>query len=388
MLNSTEQRLVNAATEGGIEVVDSIINNQNHEVTKIGVERAFLAASKEGKVRVVQFLLERRVDIDMEVISPKEGGTALHLASAAGHAEVVEYLVTKMADVDCLSKVRHAKYGVERQTALFWAAQEGHVEVVKVLLKAGADIKMKCGESKESILHKAAYMGRERMVEFLLDLSDDPSADIAYTTTDGQSALHLAAYSPVDAEEVAELLLANGADVNLESSFARSPLNCAALCGSEGVCGALLRGGADISHRCSEGYTPLACSIRYAKVGAVKVLLKNGADPNEELMNGVFLLHMACGFYSWPQINPVIVRLLLDHGANPNAPLSDGDRPLHLAVRVGSTEAVSHLLAYNACPLMKNEENLSPIDVVMNASNDNAAIVIRLLQVALFAGGG
>ncbi|WOK96098.1 hypothetical protein Cni_G04803 [Canna indica] len=103
-------------------------------------------ASCEATPDQVQTLLEaaRYDDIEDLVrilsmgISPNsgdsQGRTALHMASANGHLEIVEYLIRNEADVNALNS--------EKNTPLHWACLNGHIEVVKLLIQGGANVSL------------------------------------------------------------------------------------------------------------------------------------------------------------------------------------------------------------------------------------------------------
>ncbi|KAK9939491.1 hypothetical protein M0R45_016186 [Rubus argutus] len=61
-----------------------------------------------------------------------QGRTALHMASANGHLDIVEYLVCRGVDLNAPNE--------EMNTPLHWACLNGHVEVVKKLIFAGANV--------------------------------------------------------------------------------------------------------------------------------------------------------------------------------------------------------------------------------------------------------
>nr|POE81183.1 ankyrin repeat-containing protein p16f5.05c [Quercus suber] len=58
--------------------------------------------------------------------------TALHMAAANGHLDVVEYLVNRGVDLNAINE--------EKNTPLHWACLNGHIEVVKKLILAGANV--------------------------------------------------------------------------------------------------------------------------------------------------------------------------------------------------------------------------------------------------------
>ncbi len=380
-LNSTEQRLVDASTAGDIDVVKCAF--RRGEVTNNGKEKALLAASQSGRFEVVQFLLE-----DAELMSDEEMAAALQAATVNGHSKVVARLAAKMVDVDCLSSVWRDSFSYDPQPALFWAVQEGHMEVVKVLLLAGADIKKTCQNRRMSLLQVAAKAGRLEMVEFLLaTLDQGASSAIAYTNTDGHSALHFAAYSKVDCKDVVELLLARGADPHLQTRFGETPLWCAAFARNSTACRALLEAGADVAARTFHGDSSLTSAIEMNWFEVAEVLLDFGADANE-ILNGLTALHLACGARRWKPVHPGILNLLLRHGANVHAVCAEGDTALHMAVRAGSPEAVSLLLAHGSSPHLRNNAGLRPMDVSLEKGHDNQHIILRLLERAIIGDGG
>ncbi|KAB1227975.1 Ankyrin repeat-containing protein P16F5.05c [Morella rubra] len=58
--------------------------------------------------------------------------TALHMAAANGHLDVLEFLIDRVVDLNAFNE--------EKNTPLHWACLNGHLEVVKKLILAGADV--------------------------------------------------------------------------------------------------------------------------------------------------------------------------------------------------------------------------------------------------------
>jgi len=99
-------------------------------------------------------------------------------------------------------------------------------------------------------------------------------------TDDNNTALHMAASWGY--EEIVELLVAKGADVNARGSgwYRRTPLHYAVF--SEEVIALLIAGGADVNARDRKGRTPLHLAAQAGEAEAVRLLIAAGADINAE----------------------------------------------------------------------------------------------------------
>jgi ankyrin repeat protein len=64
------------------------------------------------------------------------GSTPLYIAAQEGHSDVVEQLLSRSADIECVFR--------DGYTPLYIAAQNGRVEVVKTLLAKGANREASC----------------------------------------------------------------------------------------------------------------------------------------------------------------------------------------------------------------------------------------------------
>jgi len=115
-------------------------------------------ASLLGHFDVVSQLLDSRV----EEINQKDdsGWTAMHYASAAGHTEIVELLLTRGAGVNCTTD--------KNESCLLLAAWNGHDEVVRVLVSAGADVNPQRDDGF-SPLHTAGHGGNSDILKLMLD---------------------------------------------------------------------------------------------------------------------------------------------------------------------------------------------------------------------------
>jgi len=179
----------------------------------------------------------------------------------------------------------------------------------------------------------------------------------------GQTAVLLSAY--YRANEIKELLLQQGAELNLHEAAAvghtarlreilgrepqlvnthhfdgHTPLGLAAYFGHEEAAAYLLDSGADVNLRGRDGNLdnmPLHAAIAGNHIGIVRLLLRAGADVNArcegEWRRGFTPLHVAAHFN-----RAEIAKLLIEHGADPAAANSEGLTPYEYAVSRGHTE--------------------------------------------------
>lgn len=138
--------------------------------------------------------------------------TPLHWAAYRGHADIVERLVAKGADVNAKD--------AGGETPLLLAACKGETEVVEVLVANGADVNAK-DDGQYTPLYWAAFWGHKEIVEFLIA----KGADINVEQTHGCTPLHGAAYN--GKQEVAEVLVARGANTKVRNRDGRTALQLA-----------------------------------------------------------------------------------------------------------------------------------------------------------------
>jgi ankyrin repeat protein len=127
-------------------------------------------------------------------------------------------------------------------------------------------------------IFEAAALGRTERVRSLL--AADPSLALA-RSRDGFTALHYPAFFGIgEAAPVSRLLLDAGADVHVVSAnpLAVQPLHSAVAGNHDDVVEVLLAGGADVNATQRHGYTPIHGAAQNGAVATVERLLAAGAD--------------------------------------------------------------------------------------------------------------
>ncbi len=130
------------------------------------------------------------------------------------------------------------------------AARGGDLGEVKALVKKSPELVFSRDDMGSTPLHYAAQYGHKDVAELLLANKADVNAKDNY----GQTPLHYAAQ--YGHKDVAELLLANKADVNAKAKKGVTPLHLAAQQGYRELAELLLANKADVNAKTSYGWTP------------------------------------------------------------------------------------------------------------------------------------
>ncbi|XP_030113081.4 ankyrin repeat domain-containing protein 26 isoform X5 [Taeniopygia guttata] len=166
--------------------------------------------------------------------------TALHLACANGHVDVVTFLVENKCKLNLFDN--------DNRSPLMKAVQCQQEKCVAILLEHGADPNLVDADGNTA-LHLAVLSGNTTVAGLLLQ----HDANIDAQNKEGCTPLILAVSE--HHEEIMEFLLKKGADVHARDQCERTPLMTAASGGELNVIKVLLRYGADVSHKDTNGWT-------------------------------------------------------------------------------------------------------------------------------------
>ncbi len=147
-------------------------------------------------------------------------------------------------------------------------------------------------------------------------------------------------------KDIAELLIANGADVNARNSYGTTPLFVAARKGDTAIAGLLVSNGADVNAKDSGGATALIDAVMDENPDVAALLLGNGAEPDSRGMEEQTALMLALQKRAGKR---KLVELLISHGADVNAKKpGDGTTALFIAAGNNDEESVRLLLSKGA----------------------------------------
>lgn len=201
---------------------------------------------KNGHLNSAKWLVERGVYIDA---SNFQWETSFNLACKFGHLHVAKWLHANGANIHFADR--------RNKTPLFNACMLGHLEIAQWLVSVGADIHV-ANYKGETPLYIACFYNRLHVAEWLLTLglsvrerySIELNSDVTLmyaaslngnlnlakwvhakgggddmhlrTTCNGNTALHIAcAYNNL---EVAQWLVAHGADISVRNRWSNTPL--------------------------------------------------------------------------------------------------------------------------------------------------------------------
>lgn len=369
----------------------------------------FLAAAAQGDRAEARHLLADQPQLLHA--ADAAGRTALHVAVAAGRAEMVEALFREGADprardaagrtpirlaaegrsepvatrlllnIPDIDLVRAAEQGDAdgvalvvavhtgcgrsifplRNTELFpEAARRGHAEVVRILLAAGADGK---GHEGFRALHAAATEGHADVVKTLMEAGADLNEVDDYNRSGAP--LHQAARG--GHLEVIDLLVRAGADVNGMSRSRGTPLHEAALFGHAAAVRRLIEAGATVDLAAPWGYRPIHNAAWGGHADVVRLLRAHGAETDilvaaamgetDEVLRllgrplpEAFREHARPEPLVWAARGGQVevARMLLARGADINTWTRWNETALHAAAEAGKADMVTFLLQMGA----------------------------------------
>ena len=213
-------------------------------------------------------------------INNASGGheTLLHFAARCDDVRLAFDAFAKGADIDARD--------INDSTPLHTAILNNSLETSKFLIANGANIKARDKKGRTP-LHIAAVKKSKKSAMLLLNkenLSNNKEANSApgsinrlvnITDNRAQTPLHTAASH--DADEIASILIENGADINARDITKSTPLHYAVLNKSRAVIAILIYKNADIAAKDEFGQTP----DYFADEDIKRILLPRATDENQ-----------------------------------------------------------------------------------------------------------
>lgn len=330
-----------------------------------------------GDAAEVRRLLEAGADVSL---ANDYGATAMSLAAEVADTKILKLLLDAGADPDSPNR--------EGQTALMAVARTGNVEAARLLLERGAAVDAREGWGGQTALMWASARRHPAMMELLIAHGADVDARSMHrdyqrhVTAEGRPKnLDTGGLTPLlyaareNCAACVDVLLANGADIDLPDPDGVSPLLLAVMNANWDLARQLIEAGADVDQWDLYGEAPLFTAVR----------LHNRADGGRASIDPVNVTD-----------GKTLVRTLLEHGADPNMQLffrpanvrgsthTRGSTPLIAAATHGSLELVELLLEHGADPTLYMADRQTPIHAVLAGRTPEPAALelIRVLHAA------
>lgn len=217
----------------------------------------------------------------------------------------------KEKDYVRLEKLLEAKPNLdvrnEKEISLLQETLNFDLKSAEILLKAGANpdfesLEIGCGTS-ERCLKRPLYIAFKRndaaKLKLLLKHDADPNKDslLAWAVSRNQT-------------ENVSLLISHKADVNYSEDFGEPGQTPIFFAETEEIANILIKNGANINQVDQKGFTPLMSAVENQNLKLVQALLKNNADVNIKNPNGQSSLQLA-----EKSGNKSIIKLLKQSGA-------------------------------------------------------------------------
>ena len=296
-----------------IKIDDYIHHERYHQET-------LLIACRHDRIGIVKYLIQR-AEYDFS------DGRAINAAAAAGHAGVLQYLLS----------LGQYSFNQQIDDLLLSAARHGHEAVFEVLLEAGATVKAYDQLTDETVFEIAAMNGHESIIRMLLGKSL-PSSSVHQLVRNG---LHLAAANGHVAATRA--LLESGFNIHRVNGDQYTALHVAAFSGHSAIVETLLEYGAGLSY-VGDDETPVHLAARNGHVNVLESMNKLYPSSLSQLNgSGKTLLHLAAA-----EGHDRTIRWLVENEFDVNATDWEGRTPLFYATRLGDETAVRVLLELGA----------------------------------------
>jgi len=263
---SEKPALTSAIQSGDIATVERLLTEgADLEGTGEKGPTPLAIAAAFDRLEMVQLLLDGGADVNAR------NGAAVFAGAYCPNPEALELMLERGADPNVSSTVdRGNGASTSGYTALMRATRLGRSENVRLLLEAGASVNAVDGDGRTA-LHHAAAAGEVEVPGALIGAG----ADANDRDKGGATPLHLARTA-----ELADALLAGGANVNAATAAGWTALMSASLRGSAELVAILLVRGARVRAAGPNGWTPLHFAGAKGHVEVMKLLLAAGADVN------------------------------------------------------------------------------------------------------------
>uniref|UniRef100_A0A8C2PVV2 Transient receptor potential cation channel, subfamily A, member 1b n=1 Tax=Cyprinus carpio TaxID=7962 RepID=A0A8C2PVV2_CYPCA len=364
-LDKSKSTPLHLAVRGGnIEVIKlCIIKGARVDQQQCDKSTALHFACTQGALEAVKIMLSSYNKVE-DIINIRDGAnqTPLHRATLFDHVELVEYLISKEAEIDCID--------CNGLSPLLMASRCGAWKTVAFLLSIGADFRIK-DKVGCNFLHFVVL--QPKGLKNLPETSNAVKEMLSDEDVEGCTPLHYACKLGI--HDSVKNMLGLNIFVGQKSREKKSALHFAAEYGRINTCKRLLETLTDskmLNDWDEKGLTPLHLASMAGHTQVVELLLRSGALFQSDYKGWSCLHHAAAEGYTETMKILLAANVKLLDETN-----EDGNTALHIAAQAGHVSAVMLLLDMGAEISLNNADNSFLHEAVRNEKKDvvNAAMV-------------
>lgn len=292
------------------------------------------------------------------------------LAYTLAHAAADDHLqgIAKVAHFILQQGVEINAADVLGRTAIFWAARNGHAEVLRSFVLRGYDIKGHPHVEGNSLVHVAVAYSHLKVAELLLD----EGVELDLQNIVGETALHFATRN--GNFELAKLLMDRGANVAIADNGGLQPLHIAVVFRFQNIAQQLIEHHAPVNASCGGHGTALHAAAEVGSVEMIQLLHSSGAEINARSQSERRTpLHIASQAGQVDAMNA-----LIKLGAKIDAQDQNESTALWLAAGNGYLDAVNCLINAGADVQLRSGHGSAPIHQAV--LSNSLAITERILE--------
>ena len=301
------------------------------------------------------------IALGLDVNTKHKGKSLLIYAKENNLIEVSKYLIKNGGVEETIPPKEQQK--LTNKLVSLINSKSPNLEDIREVINEGANLNIKGKYTdrykysyEELPLFLAIEKGHKDIVELLLSEGADVNIKGGHFQW---SALHQACYW--GQKELVELFIEKKLNINEEDNAGQTPIILACRVNNIPIVKTLIKNCANITKRTSKGHSLLEeiCENRAPNITIASFVIDSGFDINipTSTKNTTFLMHAINNKHT------ELAKLLIERGANVNAEDDDGNTALIFATNKGYEDIVDILLQNNANPLIKNKSGLTAIDI-------------------------
>lgn len=247
--------------KNGQEKMARLLLEYEAKMEAFGARTALHVAVSQPERSLVRLLLDFGAHIDAK---DEQNQTPLYLACLDGFSSIIQLLLEEGAQTN---------HVVGGRTALYKACGMDRNDIVDLLLRYGADPAVGRGRHGETMIYKAAWYNDLNVVECLLNFEADVNL------CNNRKMKSYKGFSEIVLDGVVAGLSKEHAVVN---AWGKTALHAAAYQGHEEMVQLLLHAGANLEAAGDDSLTPAYLAAQQNQAGTVQMLLEAGAQRQTE----------------------------------------------------------------------------------------------------------